>query len=221
MGFRNPATTATAVDTGRGLSDAGVRLFQDLSVPAVPRGVAEWRTGLMDANATVALAGGGSGGSAFTIYGGATQLTAAPALALNVEAQAAGGYAGVARLKQAASLDLGGADVVNIGSGGWQPLTPAAGFTAAGDCTYLRRAGWATVLLTLLASSGWPANAPLLATPLPAGVAPQKLTQIPANISGDSTRWALTRIQPSGQIVVVPAVTGGNDLRVAFTFPTV
>lgn len=93
MGFRNPITTAEAVDTGRGvLADPGVRLFQDLSNPAVPRGIAEWRTGLMSRNATADLAGGGSGGSSFTLDGGATQNVSAPTLSLQVASGSAGGY---------------------------------------------------------------------------------------------------------------------------------
>lgn len=99
MGFRNPITTATAVDTGRGLSDAGVRLYEDTSVPSVPQGVAEWRTGLMDRNATVKLAGGGSGGSSWSLQGGSTEGTAAPEIDLNVEGLAAGGYGPVLRTK--------------------------------------------------------------------------------------------------------------------------
>lgn len=102
MGFRDPVTSATDVDTGRGLADAGVRLFQDLSIPSVPRGVAEWRTGLMDRNATAELSGGGSGGSNFAISGGATEGVNAPELDLNVEGAGIGGYVPVARLLGAA-----------------------------------------------------------------------------------------------------------------------
>lgn len=98
MGFRNPATSATAVDTGHGQTDAGVRVYQDLSTPGVPRGVAEWRTGRMDRNATATLSGGGSGGSAFVLDGGAALGVAAPQLQLNVEGAAAGGYTPVARV---------------------------------------------------------------------------------------------------------------------------
>jgi hypothetical protein len=221
MGFRDPITTASDVDTGRGPSDAGVRLYQDTSVPAVPIGVAEWRTGQMARNATAKLSGGGSGGSSFSIDGGASLAGLdAPRLNLNVEALPAGGYGSIARLR-AETLDLGGADLVDLSGSGWQPLSLATGFASAGDCFYMRRAGWCTVVLTAVASAGWAANAPLLANPLPAGVAPQKTAWVAGNISGDSTRWALVTFQPSGQVRVVPAVTGGNDLRVAYTFPTI
>jgi hypothetical protein len=99
VGFRDPITSASDVDTGRGPSDAGVRIYQDTTVPAVPQGVAEWRTGQMARNATVRLAGGGSGGSAFTIDGGAPQPGQdAPQVRLNVESLPAGGYGPVLRL---------------------------------------------------------------------------------------------------------------------------
>lgn len=110
MGYRNPITTASEVDTGRGPSDAGVRLYQDTTNPAVPAGVAEWRTGQMARNATAKLTGGGSGGSAFVIDGGAPQAGLdAPRLKLNVESQPAGGYAAVSRLD---------GDVVHLGESG-------------------------------------------------------------------------------------------------------
>jgi hypothetical protein len=100
MGFRNPIATATAVDTGHGLGDAGVRLYQDLTFPATPAGVAEWRTGLMQRNATAILRGGGSGGSAFTLDGGASAGEVdAGRLVLSVESLPTGGYGSAARLK--------------------------------------------------------------------------------------------------------------------------
>lgn len=106
MGWKNPGSTATAVDTGRGLADAGVRLFQDLSNPSVPQGVAEWRTGLMDRNAQVRLSGGGSGGSAFTIDGGATVGVDAPYLGLDVASAPLGGYVPSAYIGHVGALGL-------------------------------------------------------------------------------------------------------------------
>jgi hypothetical protein len=103
MGFRNPITTAEVVDTGRGPSDAGVRLYQDTTIPAVPKGVAEWRTGQMDRNATVTLSGGGSGGSVWVFSGGNTEGVDAPEIDYNVEQLPAGGYIPVLRLKAGAS----------------------------------------------------------------------------------------------------------------------
>lgn len=105
MGFRNPVTSA--VDTGDG-GIAGVRLYQNRSNPAVPRGVAEWRTGYMGRNATVSLSGAISGGSAFVLDGGRYQGIDAPELQLNVESLPGGGYGPVARVSGAAlSLDGG------------------------------------------------------------------------------------------------------------------
>lgn len=98
MGFRNPVTSATAVDTGAGGS-AGVRLYQGEAAPGVPQGIAEWRTGLMDRNATVTLSGG-TGGSNYRIDGGAAQGLSAPKIDLNVESAPAGGYRSVARISQ-------------------------------------------------------------------------------------------------------------------------
>lgn len=104
MGFRNPITTASAVDTGRGPSNAGVRLYQDTTFPAVPVGVAEWRTGQMNRNATAKLSGGGSGGSSFVIDGGSPIAGQdAPQVKLGVESLAAGGYGPVLRLIARAS----------------------------------------------------------------------------------------------------------------------
>jgi hypothetical protein len=99
VSFRDPLTTADAVDTGRGPSDAGVRLYQDLTSPGVPVGVAEWRTGQMNRNATAKLAGGGSGGSSFVIDGGAPLPGYdAPQVRYNVEQQADSSYLPVLRL---------------------------------------------------------------------------------------------------------------------------
>jgi hypothetical protein len=97
MGFRDPITTIAAVDTGADANGAGARLYQDLSNPAVPQGVAEWRTGFMARNATARLSGGGSGGSAFTLDGGRSQGIDAPSLSLNVESAPTSGYRPIAR----------------------------------------------------------------------------------------------------------------------------
>lgn len=132
MGYRDPITTADAVDTGHGLANAGVRLYQDLSTPSVPRGVAEWRTGLMTRNATATLSGGASGGSAFTIDGGMDASgTNAPAIDLSSESAPGGGYRSVFRIRNAAVIDLGpvaqlyATSTQNFGAAGWQTLTLA------------------------------------------------------------------------------------------------
>lgn len=127
MGFRNPATSATAVDTGHGLADAGVRLYQDLSAPSVPQGVAEWRTGLMAKNATARLSGGGSGGSSFALYGGQQASGVdAPTLSLNVESAAAGGYEPAARISSPFRV-LQTATLTPQTANQWNPI---AGFEA-------------------------------------------------------------------------------------------
>jgi hypothetical protein len=113
MGFRNPITSAEAVDTGHGVADAGVRLYQDTSTP-VPRGIAEWRTGQMQRNATISLSGGGSGGSSYVIDGGSDNAVDAPTVQLNVEGLGAGGYGPVARLTNASRLQLPGDQTVAL-----------------------------------------------------------------------------------------------------------
>lgn len=132
MGFRNPITSATSVDTGRGLANPGVRLYQDTSVPGVPRGIAEWRTGIMDRNATVTLSGGGSGGSSFVIDGGASAGgTNAPHLEFDVAGAPAGGYQSVLRIAGADVIDIGpvaqlyATAVQSFAASGWQTLTLA------------------------------------------------------------------------------------------------
>jgi hypothetical protein len=96
VGFRNPATTATAIDTGRGnLAAPSFRAYQDVSNPAVPRGIAEWATGLMDRNAQIYLSGG-SGNSTFTIDGGATAGKDAPTIGLAVQEAPTSGKESVA-----------------------------------------------------------------------------------------------------------------------------
>lgn len=139
MGFRNPITSATAVDTGQGPKGAGVRLYQDTSNPAVPAGVAEWRTGLMDRNATATLSGGGSGGSVFALSGGSTQGVAAPEVRLDVEPMPAGGYGAVARIAGAAATYFDGVTYPSSAAQGVLPqLGPAITEWTTDDFTHLR-----------------------------------------------------------------------------------
>jgi hypothetical protein len=134
MGFRNPITTASAVDTGQG-GNAGVRLYQGLAAPGVPQGIAEWRTGLMAKNATAILSGGGSGGSSLVIYGGQPGAVAldAPTLELDVLSAPLGGYESVAKIVNCDRLEVPklkvmGTDAYNAGTSGVLAGTaPAAG----------------------------------------------------------------------------------------------
>lgn len=91
MSYRRPLTTATALDTGRGVQGVpSFRAYQDLSNPSVPRGIAEWATGLMDRNAQIYLSGGPAG-SAFVIDGGAAGGKSAPTINLAVQDSATPG----------------------------------------------------------------------------------------------------------------------------------
>jgi hypothetical protein len=188
MGYRNPLTTAAAVDTGHGLADAGVRVYQDLSIPAVPKGVAEWRTGRMDpgGNATAILSGGGSGGSSFVVQGGKTQTVQAPALDLNVEQLPGGGYGPVARLVTGAGGQAF-TDAPLIGPDTkWQALplvtTGALTFTAfdAGNAPRYARLADGTVILEGIAK--------ILAGTLAAGASAQA-GSLPASLAPVMNAW--------------------------------
>jgi hypothetical protein len=131
MGFRNPVTSAVAVDTGRG--GAGVRLYEREVSPGVFQGVAEWSDGIGVARTT--LTGGGAGDSGGTVYAitGASVLGAtAPELDLNIEGLPAGGYGPVARLKGAGLIiDSPGTRMPGGGVAGLVPLLGVAGGTLA------------------------------------------------------------------------------------------
>lgn len=117
MGFRTPPSSlASAVDTGTAPADPGVRVLTDTTYPGTPQGIVEWRTGLMTTNARATLSGG-SGGSAFTLSGGATAGGTAPTLGLNVESDPVSGYRGVARIDGADAFYLNGRQVATVGAG--------------------------------------------------------------------------------------------------------
>jgi len=84
VGFRNPATSADAVDTGQGGS-FGVRLYQRPGNPG--SGVAQWNAGGSSATAELLSSATGSGGAFwdFSLAGG-------PTLELALREAAAGGY---------------------------------------------------------------------------------------------------------------------------------
>jgi hypothetical protein len=211
VGFRDPITSATAVDTGRGPSDAGVRLYQDTTVPAVPIGVAEWRTGQMTRNATAKLSGGGSGGSVFALSGGNTQATDAPELDLNVEQLPGGGYAPVLRLRAGAAQ--GGRIVPDVALDAPVPmtalplgtmLTPFGGQYEAPRYTKLASGlvvvtGFATVTTTSFGPGS------LMAGPLPAGCRPSGVLRF--MVSGWNGGW-LPEVYPNGQILYGGATAG-------------
>lgn len=137
MGFRNPATSVAAVDTGSGrLADPGVRILTDTTYPGNPQGIVEWRTGLMDRNARATLSGGASGGSAFTVDGGASMGLNAPVLKLDVESAAAGGYQSVARIDSADAFLLNGKQLAAVGAGWTVDLTNGTYNAAAATGTY-------------------------------------------------------------------------------------
>lgn len=217
MGFRNPITTAAAIDTGHGQADAGVRLYQDLSNPAVPQGVAEWRTGLMARNATAKLSGGASGGSAFTLDGGqSSDGTNAPTLGLDVESAPTGGYRPVLRLTAGA----GGAIIADTA------LTPLAGPTALtingtffakydttpgetgsyrNPCAWKLASGLVVVGGLALANSVSFSFGTTIVT-LPAGMRPAKVLRFVCQAWGGGAYAA--EVNPNGAITYASGVTG-------------
>lgn len=209
MGFRNPISTATAIDTGRGLADPGVRLFQDLGNPSVPRGVAEWRTGLMDRNAQVFLSGG-SGNSAFVIDGGATSGKNAPSLELDVQDAPTSGKWSVARIV-ADFLALPG-DSLDLA------VTYGAGVTAYTDTSgwnglrCWKRSGVVTVA-GAIRLTGTVANNGVIAT-LPAGFAPPEKLQ--RNID-NSTAISVT-VLTDRTIILSPSQAAGFVCSFSFTY---
>lgn len=129
MGFRNPATTAAAVDTGS--SAPGVRIYAQGSNPA--SGIVEWHAGgASPAQATFTASDTGSGGSSFALHGGDDLGVTAPMLALNVEELGPPGAHGpVARLTAGAGgqIILDGL-VAFADDPAWLPYTP--GWTCGG-----------------------------------------------------------------------------------------
>lgn len=219
MGYRNPITSAAAVDTGRGPSDAGVRLYQDTSVPAVPQGVAEWRTGTMDRNATVKLAGGGSGGSAFILDGGATELIDAPRIGLDVETLPGpgAGYGPVLRL--IANSTEGGQIMQDVATNLLRPRTAPGypnptffgpfGASSYDDAYYeLDADGYVNLggLVKGKTAGTWPGNTALIQ--LPAGCRPAK-THLFGVVTSQSTYGAaVLQLDPAGNLTWIAAQPG-------------
>lgn len=111
MGFRNPITTAAAVDTGQP-GGARARVYQGSDTTGT-YGVLEFDDGIAGdtpaqvigrANLTPQPGGGGytAQGGGLTVKGGSYNGVTAPELDLNVEQAPAGGYQPVARLKAGA-----------------------------------------------------------------------------------------------------------------------
>lgn len=136
MGYRNPVTSATAVDTGR--NAPGVRIYASGTNPA--SGVVEWSAGgAGPARATFTSSDTGSGGSAFTLDPGQDNGVQAATLALNVEGKGTGGYQSVGRLtgdvfylneKQLATV--GGDWTVDLQNATYSWPVPTAWTTAPG-----------------------------------------------------------------------------------------
>lgn len=219
MTFRDPITSAEAIDTGRGPSDAGVRLYQDTTVPAVPVGVAEWRTGQMTRNATAKLAGGGSGGSAFTIDGGTALPGAdAGALVLAAEQLPGGAYGPTARLLRASRLqlpgDLDGVAITLNANGIYAPAPgPTLGALVAdvrdGDQVTCR--GGVTSAVTPFSAG---AGVQFTLGAFPAAIAPKFDTYFTTSlVSGSNStatiivRGAQTTNGPAGRVDYIGAVT--------------
>lgn len=115
MGFRNPVTSATAVDTG---DTAGVRVYGNAANPG--SGVVRWYVGGTTATAQLDGSQSGSGGSLFHVGldgGGAT-------LNLNREGAPTGGYLDVARLTAPNLVSLEAPAVELPNDPAWATYTP-------------------------------------------------------------------------------------------------
>lgn len=167
MGFRNPLTNSGSVDTGA-YAGAGVRVYEDTS-SGFPTGVVEFYSGVDPSaklTATPLLTPQGAGaytsvGSTTTLHGIDDHAITAPTLGLNIEAQGPGGYASVARITDASSVDFGGAHLVNapeLADGGWVPfVNPIAPFTKGPNgCWYRRRRGVFHMTLELNSAGALP-----------------------------------------------------------------
>jgi hypothetical protein len=108
MGFRDPITSAAAVDTGTSPTGAGVSVYEASDVTGA-WGIVEFRDGLVgDAPSTLTAKANltSQGGGVFTAQGGSMVLkagsfngTPGPHLDLNVEGAPLGGFEPVARLR--------------------------------------------------------------------------------------------------------------------------
>lgn len=90
MGFRNPITSAVALDTGA--TAPGVKVYANNSNPG--SGVVEWDAYTAKVTGSLTSSQTGSGGSYFTLG----MNNNGPSLAMNIEGQPAGGTASVLRL---------------------------------------------------------------------------------------------------------------------------
>jgi hypothetical protein len=190
-----------------------VRLYQDTTVPAVPVGVAEWRTGQMTRNATAKLSGGGSGGSFFAISGGNTQAIDAPEIDLNVEALAVGGYGSVARLHNAPRLQLDGdldSVALTLNSNGIYAPGSAASATFGAPVADVRDGDQVTL-------RGSVTNG---VSPFSAGAGTQFiLGSFPAAIAPKADQFFLTSLSSgsySYATVIIRGTTGGTPGRVEY-----
>lgn len=89
MGFRNPARSAIAVDTGAG-AIPGVKVYSDGGNPGM--GVVEWDTYLSRVLALLSSSESSAGGSVYSIQLNDPHMNPGPSLTLAIEELAAGGY---------------------------------------------------------------------------------------------------------------------------------
>lgn len=208
MGFRNPATSASAVNTGAGRVP-GVKVYSQPGNPA--SGVVEWDAYTAQALATLTSSMTGSGGTNWLLA-----LLGGPQLGLNIEQQAGGGYLNALRIAHADILDFGNpSQVTGLPRYGSSSGSVTAAF--GGSVAWEARNGWGMVSAWLSAPSGW-AGSTLLCT-LPSGAHPDGSYFFQANISGDSTRYCLCWLQPGGQLYLMGAASGSNDVRLSFAYP--
>lgn len=218
MGFRNPLTSATAVDTGQPTS-AGVRTYQQATSTGT-RGVVEFRDGItgdapsrLTAQANLVPQGGGG----YTAQGGFLELAAGswngvtgPALTLAVEENPTGGYRSQARLSGplAVAGRVTSAPPVKAEMSALTLNTPtyaAAGGRSAG--AYIDAAGF--VQLDALINN---------ASALAQGTGGQIIGNVPSPMAPAGNRWFLVPIYPAAAVALIGVRAAGTivlDLVIA------
>lgn len=245
MGFRNPVTTVTDVDTRITPAGAGVRVYEDNTDPAQPRGVVEFRTGFgTDLPATITQhavanqrAENASDTGGLRLDGGSYNASTAPVLDLMSVNNGDGTYSSRAALTGGA-LTLDRPATSTGAAEQWTDLPFIAGAWAAWDTganlpRYRRDvAGDCHVrgIVKIAAGGGFtiPAGASGTVCTLPAGFfLPGATTWAFAailNASGVLLSMTQAQVSSTGVLTVVnntaAAAVAGYGFCLGLTFPT-
>jgi hypothetical protein len=221
MGFRNPITTATAVDTRTSAAAAGARLFNRPiagSTTGAVQGFLELDDGLGDLPAYLTNFPGtqrsNDGGS--TILGGGSFAGHAGAeLDLLVE-PVSGGFQSHANLSADVFTFTTGLTILTLEDTGWLTAAPQGGWANVNTSVKVRRIhGVAYLALGAYNAVAWTAGSVIAV--LPAGFAPA--TQV--NLLGDWSGGAReVNVLPSGNVVINAAQSGGSGVVGSGSWPT-